>query len=144
MEDPSSIINEYFSKVVLENPKDADLQVKALNYYQGKKDDLALKCALALVEHNPDHAKTPRAIKNFQVPKKGADPEALKKVKSYKAVENLKSMEHVHEMIKTDQKKANLAISALKADLKGFGKVFVAENTHKRLKNKVKNNDLAD
>ena len=100
---------------------------------------MAIKTAVKLIKNGATHHKTPRAIEAFKEYGKTAKfpkPDVWEEfkeglLKNWKGLDDAsakKSMEHVHEMIKSDKKNAGLAIGALAPN-----KVYVAENTHRLL-----------
>ena len=100
---------------------------------------MAIKTAVKLIKNGATHHKTPRAIEAFKEYGKTAKfpkPDVWEEfkeglLKNWKGLDDAsakKSMEYVHEMIKSDKKNASLAIGALAPN-----KVYVAENTHRLL-----------
>lgn len=71
------------------------------------------------------------------------DAETKAKITGFKAAKS-ESMEDAHEMLKVAPSKGGEAcVKALSADPQSKSKVFVAENTHRRLKDKAKNEGMA-
>ena len=145
MEKPDEIIHEYATKVAQGNPANADLQVKCLCLFlEAKKDDLAVQCAVALIDHNATHPKTERAIETIKAKLPASvDADAKAKITGFKATKS-ETMEHAHELLKASPDKgADACVKALSSDPSSKSKVFVAENTHRRLKDKAKNEGVA-
>lgn len=64
--EPCKVALDFVTKVSMANPKDANLQVKALYFFiREGKDEMALKMAHNLITESPKHPKTERALKAF-------------------------------------------------------------------------------
>ena len=71
------------------------------------------------------------------------DAETKAKITGFKAAKS-ESMEAAHELLKVAPGKGvEACVKALSADPQSKSKVFVAENTHRRLKDKAKNEGMA-